>query len=319
LEKKRRINNTPIVSANGFLIFNAGDKTFDIAQEEKLAHLDSAGHILRFHEEDCFISGEGKLDLGLELEQVELHSSGTIKHQRATNEIEINTMFGAEFMLDPASIITMADTIKASKAADATHNREENEKRLREWIAPKTAKEIANLIRPAAEMAELIPPQIQYTLLFTDIEFTWDTPTRTYVANCKANLGWIKDQAVAKQVEVKELNSRNHRGNSFEIYIEADPETWFFYSYNNGKMLILSSIEEFNKGIQTLDIDERKMKTGLGQDSYVFQLGSNNRLKRFMQYFEVPKEGEADEANILNEPEHDNNEAASEIIETQTP
>jgi hypothetical protein len=296
LEKHRNINNASIAGAEGFLRYNQGNNSFEIGTEQKFEYPDSAGHIIRFHEDDCSVSAEGKLDFSLDLEQVKLFASGKIEHFRESNEVSINTMFGTYFMLDDASIFTMANAIRSSKAPIATHKKETTEKRLREWMKGADAKKLADLIQPTTDISEFLPVELQHTLCFTDIEFTWDTPSRSYVADGKASLGWIKDQSIAKEVDVKALISRSRGGNSFEIHIKADENTWFFYSYNNGKMLILSSLDEFNKAIQALDIDVRKMKTGLGQRDYVFQLGSKNRLRSFMKFFEEPEEkGSVDE------------------------
>ncbi|WP_010424931.1 hypothetical protein [Anaerophaga thermohalophila] len=291
----------PVIEAHGLLRYNKELSSFEIAQKEKLARPDSAGNILRFHSEDCIVSGTGKLDPGLDLEQVKLHASGTIKDDRNFNEIELDALFGASFMLDNNSIQTMANIIRGSKAKDAKPDKEKLEKRLREWTNSKKAKEIADLLQPTTDLTEILPEHIKHTLCFTDIHFKWDTPSRSYYADGKATLGWIKGQAIAKEVDVKALISRSRGGNSFEIHIQADNDNWFFFSYSNEKMLILSSSEAFNTGIQSLDIDERKMKTGLGQDNYVFQIGNNNRLKKFMEFFEEPLPEENDA--IIDEKE----------------
>jgi hypothetical protein len=322
LEKHRNINNTSIAGADGFLRYNEDNSSFEIASEHKFEYPDSAGHIIRFHEDDCSVSAEGKLDLGLDLEQVKLASSGSIEHFRATNEVSIKAMFGSSFMLDDVSILTMANAIKSSKAPIAKHDKETTEKRLREWMKGPEAKRLADLIQPTTDISEVLPLELQHTLGFTDIEFTWDTPSRSYVADGEASLGWIKDQSVAKQVEVKALISRSRGGNSFEIHIQADENTWFFYSYNNEKMLILSSLDEFNKAIQALDIDMRKMKTGLGQPNYVFQLGSKNRLRSFMQFFETPEEETSDEISedeTEDEIEEQENEPDGEADQADEP
>ncbi|WP_232526719.1 hypothetical protein [Marinilabilia rubra] len=306
LEKNRRINNTPIVRADGFLRYNKGISSFEIAEPRKLAQPDSSGNIIRYLEKECAVTGEGELNLGIDLEQVKLHASGKISHLKAENEIDINALLGADFMLDPASLTSMANIIRASKAPDANDKKEITEKRLREWTTSKTAKKVADLIQPTTDIIEVLPPELQYTLGFTNIDFRWDTPSRSYVADGKANLGWIHNLSVAREVDVKALISRSRGGNSFEIHIQADPDTWFFYSYNNGKMLILSSSDSFNEAIQRLDIDERKIKTGLGQDNYVFQIGSNNRLRSFMDFFKAPENENIENKKATKETQNEN-------------
>lgn len=307
LEKSRKINNTPIVHANGALRYNENNSSFEIAEPHKFAHPDSAGPILRYMEKECLVTGEGDLNLGLDLEQVKLHASGTVTHHKDKNEIKINALFGADFMLDPAIITSMVNIIRGSKAPNANNDKKTTEKRLREWAPTGKAGKIADLIQPTTEIIEELPPELQYTLGFTDIEFKWDTPSRSYVSDGNATLGWVNNLSIAREVDVKALIARSRGGNSFEIHIQADPDTWFFYSYNNGKMLILSSSDSFNETIQRLDIDDRKMKTGLGQDNYVFQLGSNNRLGHFMDFFKEPEPESAKEDRPLNEKDDEEN------------
>ncbi|MGQ1891514.1 hypothetical protein ACT29H_13820 [Thermophagus sp. OGC60D27] len=303
LEKSKGMNNNPILDAYGFLRYNDDLKSFEIAQKEKLANPDSAGNILRFYSDKCIVSGTGLLDLALDLEQVKLHSSGTIRHYRDQNEIEIDALFGADFMLDPNSIQAMASIILDSKAGDANTDKTILENRLREWTDSKTAENITKQYVTAADLSQIIPDHLKHTLCFTNIQFKWDTPSRSYYANDKATLGWIKDQAIEKEVQVKALISRSRGGNSFEIHIQSDEDTWFFFSYNNEKMMVLSSSKTFNTAIQQLDIDDRKMKTGLGQDNYVFQLGNNNRLKKFMNFFNVDSDpADADDV-VTDDPD----------------
>ncbi|MFO8001382.1 MAG: hypothetical protein R6U46_09060, partial [Marinilabilia sp.] len=294
LEESRRTNNETIISAGGHLIYNDDNNCFEIAREEKLAHPDSAGNIIRYHAETCQVSGEGELDLGMDLERVNLNSSGIIKHLRKNNEILINGLFGADFFLDETSLRSLTNIIAASEAPEANHDQETVEKQLREWMPAEEAKNLIDILEPTTDISEILPSGLQNTLFFTDIEFSWDTSSRSYVAEGKADLGWINDQTISREVDVKALISRSRGGNSFEIHIQAEPGTWFFFSYNNEKMLVLSSSDSFNNDIRALETEERKMKSGIGEDSYIFQLGSKNRLRRFMEKFEEEEVNEED-------------------------
>jgi len=311
LEESRGMNNTPILTAGGNLRYNDNNNCFEIAKEQKLAHPDSTGNILRYHTEQCMVSGEGKLNLGMDLEQVKTHSSGTIQHLRDGNEIKINGLLGIDFMLDENSINTMVNTIAASGAPDALHNEPEIKKALREWISAKDADKIIDVLEPTTNLTELIPDKIQHTLLFTDMEFTWDTPSRSYKAEGRFDLGWIKNQAISRELKVKSLISRSRGGNTLEIHIETDAKTWFFFSYENGKMNVLSSLDAFNQDIRALEPEERKMDTGFGEDSYIFQISSERRLNDFLKKFEAPekdaensgKKSNNDSENLPNENE----------------
>ncbi|MGM0376856.1 MAG: hypothetical protein ACQEQ0_08770, partial [Bacteroidota bacterium] len=305
LEESKGMNNTPVITAGEQLRYNENNKCFEIASEEKMAHPDSAGNILRYHTETCQVSGEGELNPGMEFEQVKTHFSGIIKHRREDNEIKINSLFGVDFMLDENSINTIVNEISASDVPDAIHDKSRMKRHLREWLSNEKTEDIADVLQPTSNIAETLPDHIKHTFFFTDIEFTWDTPSRSYKAEGKADLGWIKDRAISRELDVKALLSRSRGGNSFEIHIQTDPETWFFFSYHNETMQVLSSMDSFNKDIRALESDERKMDTGLGEDSYVFQLGSKQRLREFMENFEDSKETNESEEEEPNQEDND--------------
>ncbi|MFW6043567.1 MAG: hypothetical protein ACOCPW_04360, partial [Marinilabiliaceae bacterium] len=304
LEKSRRANNNPIITADGQLRYNEDKNCFEIASEEKMAHPDSTGSILRYHTETCQVSGEGELNPGLEFEQVKTHFSGTIKHLREENEIKINSLFGVDFMLDENSINTIVNTITASEVPDAIHDEANIKRQLREWLPDKEATNIVDVLEPTTDMTEILPDNIKHTLFFTDIEFTWDTPSRSYKAEGKADLGWMKDNAISREIDVKALLSRSRGGNSLEIHIQTDQDTWFFFSYHNETMQVLSSLDEFNQDLRALKTEERKMDTGLGKDSYVFRLGSESRLRKFMENFEDPEEANENDEEGSNQEEN---------------
>jgi len=313
LEESRRINNTPIITAGGQLRYNKNNDCFEIASEEKMAHPDSAGNIIRYHTKTCQVTGEGELNPGMDFEQVKTHFSGTIRDLRKENEIELNSLFGVDFMLDENSINTIVNAIASSKVPNAIHDEKKLKRRLREWLPDKEATNIVDVLQPTTDMTEVLPDDIKHTLFFTDIEFTWDTPSRSYKAEGKADLGWIKDRAISRELDVKALLSRSRGGNSLEIHIQTDPETWFFFSYHNETMQVLSSLDAFNKDMRALETDQRKMDTGLGQDNYVFQLGSESRLRNFMKNFEEPEESdENEEEEPTGEENNSEPEAANE-------
>ncbi|SFE76024.1 hypothetical protein SAMN05444380_1184 [Thermophagus xiamenensis] len=307
LEKTNGINNSTVFDSHGYLRYNENLNSFEIAEKEKLAYPDSAGNILRFDSKGCIVSGTGIINTALDLEQVTLHSSGVIRHDRNNNKVDFEALFGANFMLDPNSIQTMVDIILQSKAPDAQIDKLTLEKRLREWTNSNSAQKIVEHLKPASDLSEALSPDLQHTLCFSDIKFEWDTPARSYFTNGKATLAWIENHGIAKEVDVKALIKRSRGGNSFEIHIQADDNNWFFFSYNNEKMMVLSSSKEFNSAIQALDIEQRKMKTGLGQDNYIFQLGNNNRLKKFMDFFNQDVNN-SNQEELINQDESTNDE-----------
>ncbi len=311
LEGRKDYNDVPIISANGYLTYNTALHTFDLADSGKLANPTSPGPLLRYHEKDCYVSGEGPLDLGITLDPIMLKTVGTIKHFRDEDRIAISALFGADFFLDPKSTQMMADAIRESGAPEANPDTTVLSNRLRECTSPDMASRILKSLNSNAETIDELPPENQHTLCFTDLEIGWDTPSKSYMTEGSAQLGWIKNNLITRQVDVKMKITRSRAGNTFELYLEADPSTWFFFSYENGKMQTRSSLDAYNTHVQGLETDQRKEKSKFYEKSYVFILSPESRMTRFMQKFEnpetpLPQEEELPEGQDANETQEAN-------------
>ncbi len=285
LEGRKAYNDVPILSSKGFLTYNAAANSFDLAEARKMAAPATSGPILRYHDKECFVSGEGALNLGMDLDQVKLETSGIIKHLRDNNRITISAMLGAGFYLDTKSTQMMTHALRSSKAPEMKEDTSRLIKRLSEWSTPQVARKIVNVLSPTTDVIDLLPSGKRHTLCFTNINIDWNSASKSYMADGMAQLGWIKESAIARQVKVKSVITRSRGGNTFELYLEADPDTWFFFSYENGVMQTRSALSEYNTHVQALETDERKTKSGSGDKSYVFILSPESRMNRFMQKF----------------------------------
>ncbi len=285
LEGRKSYNDVSILSSKGFLAYNPATNSFDLAEAHKMAAPATSGPILRYYEKECVLSGEGALNLGLDLDQVKLEASGSIKDLRDLDRISISAMMGADFYLDAKSVQMMTNALRGSKAPEMKEDTSLLISRLTEWTTPRIARRIVNVLQPTTDVIDLLPLDKRYTLCFTNIEIDWDSPSKSYMADGMAQLGWIKESAIAREVKVKSVITRSRGGNTFEIYLEADPETWFFFSYENNMMQTRSSSSEYNTHVQALETDQRKIKSGSGEKSYVFILSPESRMNRFMQKF----------------------------------
>ena len=67
-----------------------------------------------------------------------------------------------------------------------------------------------------------------------------------------------------------------------DIYLEADPNTWYYFTYYNGTMLAVSSNEQFNKDVKELKSKSKKMEVDKGP-SYRFDATSPKKKDDFLR------------------------------------
>ncbi|MFT3738300.1 MAG: hypothetical protein QM786_06050 [Breznakibacter sp.] len=281
IEGRKNYSDVPIISGGGFLTYNEGFKAFEIASALKHQYPDTVGTKLSYSEIDCNVYGEGNLDMGIELEQVKYRASGSITHQRDKDVINLSTMFGLNFFFTDKLVEVMVADLKASEAKPAEISASTFRKRSAEWIGPQDARKLQEL-RTSAEPREL-PKGAEFLFNFGNLDWTWNTATSSYRANGTADLVFVGKNAINKQVNVKAEIVRKRSGNSIDLYIEAGPETWFYFGYKATLMQILSSNAEFNSTVQLLKPEERKQKTKIGEKTFSFIMAPESKKNRFIK------------------------------------
>ena len=274
-------SDIPIITSNGYLHYNASNKSFDLAPLAKINNPDTTGTLLRLNEFDCNVIGDGNLNMGIELDQFKYYTSGTILHQRDENEITLSALMGIDFFFNDNAILNIVADITSSKAKTSKLTNKTFVKRLSEWCGRNKALKI-QADRSATGESQNIPEELRYVFTFGNVDWKWNTKTSSYIANGNAELTYVKNFVVNKEVRLVSEIIRRRSGNSIDLYIEADPENWYYFSYRGGVMQTLSSNEVYNDLIQTLKPDERKMKTGLGEKSFYYIMAPPSKKERFL-------------------------------------
>jgi hypothetical protein len=282
LEGRKNYSDIQLLTGNGFLYHNTTNRAFEIASMDKINRPDTTGTVLRFTESDCNVTGEGKINMGIELDQIKTNASGTILHLRDENTILLSTLFTLDFFFAEKATISMIADLTMSKAKPSTLSANTYEKRLAEITNKKIARQV-QADRATPGETKNLPTDLQHLFNFGNIDWKWNTGTTSYIANGNAELIFIKNHVVNREVMVKAEYMRKRSGNSIDLYIEAGPETWYYFSFKNGSMQALSSNQDFNNIVQTLKQEERKQKTGMGEKPFIFIMGTKSKKDRFVK------------------------------------
>jgi len=280
-EGRDNYSDIPLLTGQGYLIYNDKMNSFDIASKEKIENPEATGTLMRFRGTGCRIIGEGLINLGVPLGQVVTKASGTITDYRQKNDITLSTMLGIDFFFDDKATDILYTSLINSRAKSSKISSDEFKKRIAEWIGKKKI-EIVDKKRFRIGDAGMLPKEIENVLTFGNINFKWNRHKRAYVANGKADLTFIKNFTVNLEVNVKAEITRRRSGNSLELLLEADKSTWFFFSYKNGIMYTLSSIPEYNDYIRESETETRKKKIKAGEKSFVYMISPESKKTRFL-------------------------------------
>lgn len=282
LEGRKYYSDIPVITGGGYLTYNESAGAFEMASKEKLDHPDTTGVVLRYSEIDCNVYGEGALEMAIDIEPIIVKAFGSIVDQRDRQQIVLSTLFATDFFFDEKIRQLMVVNMMSSKAKTSELSAATFNKRMAEWVGRAAALKIQSE-RASSGEAKNIPAENQMMFNFGNIDWKWNTASSSYIANGPADLMFVKNSIINKQVTVKAELMRKRSGNSIDLYVEFDPETWYFFSFKAGLMQTLSSNPDYNSAVQLLKPEERKMKTSMGGKPFSFIMAPDSKKNRFLK------------------------------------
>ncbi len=310
LQDREDYSDEPIITANGYLHFNETNKAFEIANLEKINNPDTTGVLFSYSNTTCSVLAEGNLNFGVDLGEIAYKNSGTIIDDPKKDNIMATSAMGLDFFFNEAAVNIMVTTILSSTATESKISNSSLQKRFAEWIGIQEAKKLIKLKDTQKELPEMIPSMNQM-FTFGNIDWQFDGVEHKYIANCKADLTFIKKYVINKKVDIKAEITKKRSGNSIEFLLQFDKDTWFYFTYKSNLMQTLSSDEAYNSTVQTLDSDERKQKG----KPFSFILSPTSKLNRFLKKFDldpIKTSGGAAGQEINNQEEDSDNGAETQ-------
>lgn len=280
LSNRKDYSDIPIITGGEYLYFNENKNAFEIADLYKIENPDTTGVVFSYSNSNCALLAEGNMNLGIDLDQVVLKSSGSIIDDPKKDKISLTSMMGIDFFFNETAITQMVSAIMASTAIESNQSDKGFEKRMAEWIGLSEAKKVTKA-KKAAGQVENLNQMVNNMLLFGNVDFKFNGKTHAYVADGKADLSFIKNNVINKKVDIKAEIIKKRSGNSIDIFLSFDKNTWFYFSYKSKMMYTLSSNEAFNSTVLNLKTDERKAKSG----GFTFISAPISRLNRFIKKF----------------------------------
>jgi hypothetical protein len=282
---KKLSSDIYLVTANGFLYYDKATEEYRIASMEKLNNLELPGNYLKLSRSACEEYGEGKMDLGVRLGQVRLSSVGNALHTMESDESLLNVMLGMDFFMSAPAMAIMATDLDSLQELEAVD--------LSDPFYVKGLNDILGSEKAASLQQELglygeykqVPQELIHTLFFSDLDLYWNQNTRSYRSKGKIGIGSVDGNQVHKKVNGYMELSKRRSGDLFDVYLELDERTWYYFGYTRGVMHLLSSNREFNMTINDLKTSQRQMKTERNEMPFVFIVTTADKKNTFLRQF----------------------------------
>jgi hypothetical protein len=285
--KRKPGSDVEVLGVSGYLFFDKKTQEFKVAKKEKLQDAELPGSYMAFNVNTCNSYGEGKMDLGSNLGQVDLACSGTITHQQSDEDISMDILFTVDFKMDPTMVKYMEDKVKEVATTGADIKNDLIKRQITDLLDSGKADKLYENLTLDNKFKRL-PAQLKKMLVLTDLHFTWDKTAKALFHNGTAGIMVFNGTQVNKSANVLLEIDRKTKNDNFTIYIEFDETNWYWFSYKGStkQMTIYSGVKEFMDVFAAVD-NTKRVFTQQGFDAYMILTGSQSKVDKFKKKFGI--------------------------------
>lgn len=267
-------NDPNVMTASGYLQYDAGAKEFQIGSREKLAARNSKGNFLALHTPSCSLNGEGEIQLGMNYGEVSVQSVGTINYNQQTGETSMNLTARIALPIDKGSLEKVGQKIKATEGLNPLELRGTTlEQAFVQWTDQKTADKLKEEYLTKGDIRKL-PRELEQAIVVTGLKLVSydrsDNPEKNGLISKgnEAVLVSFFEQPVLRSVPTKAYFQQNYSenvtGDRFGIFFSIPGGMDYFFDYGmtkrDGELKVITNDTDYEKTINEMKEDKRKSK-----------------------------------------------------------
>ena len=280
---RRDPNDEQLVTAPGYLHYDKLKDEFVITSKEKHLAPDTTGSLVRLDTRYCELQESGKINMGIELGQIDIAPAGKVSHKLETNEIKAEMVMALDFFFSTAALDTMIVDMLEQPGLDAFDmSNPFFQEYMSELIGEKDANAFKNQIMLYGPEA-VYPESAQHTMVLGDLRLNWNTATGSYIRRGSIGFATINNRPVNRYVNGYFEMLKRRSGDLFRLYFQLPNDNYYYFSYSRGVMQTLSNNEDFVDAIQEIRNRKRKLKTPRGETPYRYIISTNQNRSQFLR------------------------------------
>ncbi len=282
LESLNSSTDNVLVNATGKLIFDTVNSEFSVGTPLRFSQNNYQHNFVTLDNNRCVIKGDAVFNLGLDLNMITLKSTGTFKHVIFNDSTYLNTTLLLDFYFDQKAMSLIADSLRITNNDGKAISEGLFPMFLRKNLPYDVAEKSITELALYGEMKKM-PESLNHSIIFNEVNFYWDSYTRSYISKGKIGVGYLGGNVVNKYVDGWIQIEKGRTGSSISIYLQPTASTWYYFNFKNGIMQVLSSDNVYNSRIETLKADKRILNPDSDTDYYEFLISTRRKSVDFVR------------------------------------
>lgn len=280
--KAENITDPDFIKASGAVSYLPQRSEYRIADTAKLRNSQLSGNMLTLNTSRCMLTGDGQLNVAYNLGRLQMKSAGQINYFALVDSTTLNMMSALDFFFSDEAMKVLADALNASEAKGIDVSDINYTHSLREFIGTSEADKILTELNLYGQYRKF-PEVLNHTLVLTGLQMSWNKDLRSFISKGPIGIGNIGKLPVNKQVKGYVEIAKRRGGDIINIYLEPEENQWYYFTYSNFTMQVVSSNKSFNDKLIGLKEEQRVIKGEKGQQSYQFIIGTTDKKATFLR------------------------------------
>lgn len=283
LSSQKSWTDAAIVDANGYLYYDKLKNSYLIASLQKITDRAQPGNMVALDNGQCILTGEGLLNFGAKYDLVKFASAGNVTHVIDSGKVTINAIMGLDFFFSQEALAMMAEELRlVTSLKPVSLNSELNTRGMQDMFGAQAAARIKEEMSMFGTSRNM-PGEFNYELFLTDVKLYWNESTSSFRSTGKIGIGFVGAQPINLYVDGYIEIQRRRSGDMIDVYLKANQNTWYYFSYFRGVMMTQSGNSTYNSLISDMKANSRKHPESSVRVPYSYMIAVEDRLNRFLR------------------------------------
>ncbi|PRY07871.1 hypothetical protein CLV24_12261 [Pontibacter ummariensis] len=284
VSKKLAEDDLDLFLVDGLLSYDKSKGEFKIGQEARAYGDSYEGSLMQYNEASNTVHFEGRLNLLKPTKNFSIDASGSGDANVDSSRYSLDTFLAFDLEVPGKALDAMAAALQGSGlgSIDAMgHNQEALHYKLAEFIGDRGVRDYIERSAMAYVPLPEVSRSLVRSLILDQVNLRWSNEQNAWYSVGSISLASIlKNDINAKMDGYLELRQDMNGDPAVNLYLQADPYTWYYFSFFENGLTLASSDDNFNKVIGS------KSKGSRGTSgSYGIYLGEPIEKNQFLDYF----------------------------------
>ncbi|MDX2304407.1 MAG: hypothetical protein NW226_16495 [Microscillaceae bacterium] len=257
LSPKQSDQDKDVFLTSGILDYNPSIDEFKIAPQSRRDG-GYVGNQLIFDDQKASIYLEGTFNFMDEVNSKFLKSSGTGRLNTQEKTFNFDTFLAFDLPMDFKAVATMQPEISRILPPTTSIILDKNDpltSKVAEIAGEKDFIKFQESIGVRPIPLSEISPELKKTLIFSKVDLVWSEEYKTLYSQGALRLLSVFDKIYNADVTGFIELKKNAAGDGFTIYLQVDPDVWYYFEMEQEVLSVLSSDQTFNEIVETKDVE----------------------------------------------------------------